>query len=523
MKKPILKLACLTVALTAGATALSSCALLSGNKGADGDLIITYYKGGYGSQWIEYIVEEFEKEKGISVSLLASDKLHCGADTNINSGRDISDIYISASSPWNSWVSENKIESLADVYEAEVSTENGKVKIKDYIDQDVIGKFYMQRRAGQGEFEPWVLPWSAQPNALAYNEDLLLKVVHTSSAYTVEGLAVGEKWTAPPKTVTELMAYIADVNAYSDNSGYKYVPFGWAGKTPETFFYMIYNWWAQAQGVKTSNYDGEGSFFDFWNFGNTKTGRQDFDFGVFEQSGIVVAIDTLRDIVVKDGSYINTLSRPTSLTAQELQKVFVSSEIKTKPAIVLASSYLEYETSLSGSLDSNKDGEQDVNFKFMPVPALDSYTGNKTVYCTYEDVIFIPKGASHKDLAKEFLVYMTNQDMLDYFSKETGSIRPFNYDARQSSDKHSAFTQSVMDVYYNSTHLFEYPLNVDSMDKVSYVYRFERPTLFGVTPLGTVLSDLKTLSGADLIKKSNTYTQGQVKNTWQKTYVLTMI
>lgn len=523
MKKSIMKIACLTMALTAGATALSSCSVLSGNTGSGGDLIITYYEGGYGSQWIEYAVKEFEKEKNISVSLLASDKLNCGADTNINSGRDLSDLYISASSPWENWVSQGKIESLADVYEREVETANGKVKLKDYIDQDVVEKFYMQQKAGQGDFQPWVMPWSAQPNALAYNEDLLLKVVHTDSGYAVSGLAVGEKWTTPPKTVTELMAYIADVNAYSDDSGYTYVPFGWAGKAPETFLYMIYNWWAQAQGVKTSNYEGESSFFDFWNFGNTKEGRQDFTFDVFEQSGIVVSIDTLRPIIVKDGEYVNTLSGATSLTAQELQKTFVSSEIKTKPAIVLASSYLEYETSLAGDLDSNKDGKQDVNFKFMPVPALDSYVGQDTVYCTYEDVMFIPKQASHKDLAKDFLVYLSSPEMLDYFSKVTGSIRPFNYDARLSSETYSDFTKSVMDVYYDSIRLFEYPVNVDSRAKVSYVYRFERPTLFGVTPLGTVLKDFKTKSGAELMKSSNDYTKGQVQNVWKNKYGLNII
>ena len=67
MKKSIMKIACLTMALTAGATALSSCAVLSGNTTSGGDLIITYYKGGYGSQWIEYAVREFEKEKNIAV------------------------------------------------------------------------------------------------------------------------------------------------------------------------------------------------------------------------------------------------------------------------------------------------------------------------------------------------------------------------------------------------------------------------------------------------------------------------
>ena len=283
----------------------------------------------------------------------------------------------------------------------------------------------MQQKAGQGEFIPWVMPWSAQPNALAYNEDLLTKVVHTDSGYAVEGLNVGDTWTVAPKTVTELFAYCADVNAYSDDSGYTYVPFGWSGKAPEMFYYTIYAWWAQAQGITESNYHGEGSFFDFWNFGNTaESGQQTFSLDGFEQTGIKVAIDTVIDLIVKDGAYVNSLPDAGKLSPQELQMTFVSGDMKTKPAIVLASSYLEYETQLSGYLDTDKDGTQDVNFKFMPVPKLDGYTGEKdVVYCSYEDVMLIPKEAEHKDVAKEFLAYLCNEDMLNYFSSTTGSIR----------------------------------------------------------------------------------------------------
>lgn len=492
------------------------------DAGSDADLTVTYYEGGYGKEWIEYAAKKFEEEKNVTVKLISSAKLDCDATTYIKSGSNLSDIYICASSSWTSWAAQGKLEPLTDLYDMEVATSNGNVKIKDYIDQDVAGKYYMQQKAGQGEFIPWVMPWSAQPNALAYNEDLLSKLVHTESGYAVEGLNVGDTWTTPPKTVTELFAYCADVNAYSDDSGYTYVPFGWSGKAPEMLYFMIYSWWAQAQGITESNYEGEGSFFDFWNFGNTaESGQQSFSLDGFKQTGIKVAIDTLIDLMVKDGSYANSLPDAGKLSAQELQMTFVSGDMKTKPAIVLASSYLEYETELSGYLDTDKDGKQDVNFKFMPVPKLDSYTGEQdVVYCTYEDVMLIPKEAAHKDVAKEFLAYLCNEEMLNYFSSTTGSIRPFNYDYANASAEYSEFTKSVMDVYANSTHVFEYPVTVENMNQVSFVYRFERPTLFGIDPLTTVLNELLTMDGQEIMDNVIKNLETQTVGNWKSKYGL---
>lgn len=534
MKKTMMKWISMMMAVAAATTCFAACGGNTdnsggsgnsggGNVGANGSIKVTYYEGGYGKEWIEYAAAQFEAQENVDVTLIPSAKLNCDAQNYIKSGRNLSDLYICASSSWIDWAAQGKIEPLTDVYETEVTTANGKVKIKDYIDQDVVNKFYMQQRAGQGEFIPWVMPWSAQPGALAYNEDLLKKIVHTDSGYKVEGLSVGDKWTTPPETVTELLAYAADVNAYSDDSGYTYVPFGWSGKAPEMFYFMIYNWWAQAQGTTTSNYQGEGTFYDFWNFGNTSdTVRQTFSLSVFDQTGIQKAIDTLRTLLIKDGAYVNSLSDASSLTPQELQKTFVSADVKTKPAITLASSYLEYETKLAGYLDSNKDGKQDVNFKFMNVPKLDNYTGKDTVYCTYEDVMFIPKQAENKELAKKFLAFLCNEDMLKNFSVTTGSIRPFNYDARTASESFSDFSKSVFETYYESERVFEYPKTVSAMSSVSYVYRFERPTLFGVVPLGTIINDFKTKSGKEIMDKVKTNLENLSLSTWVDDYGLTL-
>ena len=48
---------------------IGACSFASCGK-EEADLKITYYKGGYGSAWIENAVEAFKAEKGITVELV---------------------------------------------------------------------------------------------------------------------------------------------------------------------------------------------------------------------------------------------------------------------------------------------------------------------------------------------------------------------------------------------------------------------------------------------------------------------
>ena len=107
-----------------------------------------------------------------------------------------------------------------------------------------------------------------------------------------------------------------------------------------------------------------------------------------------------------------------------------------------------------------------------------------------------------------------------YFSSTTGSIRPFNYDYANASAEYSEFTKSVMDVYANSTHVFEYPVTVENMNQVSFVYRFERPTLFGIDPLTTVLNELLTMDGQEIMDNVIKNLETQTVGNWKSKYGL---
>lgn len=473
---------------------------------AKADLKITFFNGGYGEDWINNLVSRFETAKNVKVEIVKSEEGNCGAENFIKSGYNLSDIYIGESMPWKSLVQNRLLAELSDVYDTEVETSKGKMKIKDFIDPHCAGYFYAQKQLSQAEYIPWALPWTVQPNAMAYNEDILTSIKHISAIEVTDGL-IGEngKWINPPKTVQDLKAFSEDCIAFNNNSAEKqelgdthtYVPFGFAGGINiDSIGFPIVSWWAESQGLYTSNYENEGSFYDFFNFGNTTESNvgQTVDINVYKQSGLSLAYNTFADYIMdENGNYKNTLSNPYNNNLQQLQQLFVANKVKEKPVLAIASSYLENEVTKNRYIDSDQDGKQDVNFKFMNVPKLNQESPN-ILYGRLSDAIIIPAKAPHLDLAKQFLIFMSSEEEIINFAKDTkGGIRPFSCDLREEAtgNKYSEFVNSLFNVYYNSTVFYEYPMNVKSYAGVAHIYRYVGPSYHGNVTWTDILNIMK--------------------------------
>ncbi len=474
------------------------------------DLIVKYYSGAYGDDWIKLAAEEFGKEKGINVQTIPSSDMDCGAENNLTAGKNLADLYIGSSNRWQSWVQNGYVENLKSVYDATVKTSEGDVKISDYIDSEVIGRCFIERQVGTGDSYPWIIPFTAMPMSLAYNNDALKKISHTSSA-SVSSESVDKstnKWIAPPKNLSEWLAFCDDINAYKSDDKHKYVPFGWSALASEQVYYFMFTWWAQYQGLYESNVAGQGSFYDFWNFGNTSktTLNQTFSSSVFNQKGIAASLDNFKKLVVDSkGNYKNSLSAVNTLSTQELTRALYAARNEERPVIAFASSFGESEARLTGVLDSDSDGKQDSDIRFMNIPALDGHENEKYLYCAYDDLMFIPSGAAHKDLAKEFLIFLCSEDQLKKFTiRSGGGIRPFNYDAREIEDESlTAYNKSVFDVYYNSTKVYDFPLKAykESPFAVSLIYTYESPIVFADVSVATVMNMLKSTDGTEIMKE----------------------
>ena len=199
------------------------------NGAQEGVLQIRYFQGGYGDVWLKKALQDYAKEnEGFKYDLVPDASVTSQMNTYLQSGKNLSDIYIIQTGNWADWVSQGYLANLTDVYETEVQTSQGKRKIKDYMDQELVDRYYMQKYAGQGDYVPWVLPEASISTSLIYNEEYLLSTEHTT---TREGkYTAGTKWTAPPETVEELLDYCADLNArdWGKGSDFK-APISWPG------------------------------------------------------------------------------------------------------------------------------------------------------------------------------------------------------------------------------------------------------------------------------------------------------
>ena len=143
--------------MVAGTTACDSNSGDTKGENKNYDLVVKYYSGAYGDDWIKLAAEEFGKEKGVNVQVVPSSDMDCGAENNLTANKNLADVYIGSSNRWQSWVQNGYIENLKSVFETTVKTSSGDKKIADYIDSEVIGRCYIERQVGSFTADdPWL-------------------------------------------------------------------------------------------------------------------------------------------------------------------------------------------------------------------------------------------------------------------------------------------------------------------------------------------------------------------------------
>ena len=139
-----------------------------------------------------------------------------------------------------------------------------------------------------------------------------------------------------------------------------------------------------------------------------------------------------------------------------------------------------------------------------------------------DETIFIPSGAVNKDLAKEFLIYLCSEEMLLDFTKRTGTRRPFDYNPLELLPDYEwdTYTKSYLDLYFESDILLSnYPAN-KKLDEISPIYLYKRPTMFGRTTTASVINDMRTMTGEEIMvgadNPNNVYSvTKKYFNTWK--------
>ena len=475
---------------------LSACNPNSDNKiQKEGRLSIVYYPGGYGTEYLNTFCKEFlAQKKGVSPSeiienedylLVPDEDITYGADYYLTSDARCPDIIISnLLSP--KAVTQGYVNNLDDVFEREVATKNGMVKLDDFVLSETVDQYTYEIRRGQTAKHKFAMPWSAIPISIAYNDTLLHNITHVESSYALEEGALADgKWARAPITVDELHAIFLDVDNYNREHGTNLVKFGWAAVNGTNWFEsIITTWWAQKQGLDTEYcYPGEGSYYDFWNYRNAE---------IFKQTGLQDALQTLKDIIIKDGEYANSYNSVGSMTIKNAQQAFAEG----KALFCLTGDFFEkeYQPFIEQSGQT---------FKMMRVPAIDGALtkDGKTMQLSYLNIsscAYVPAKAKNVDLAKDFLAFTASEDYCVKFAEMTGGIRPFHCDVRESNaaSAFSTFKKSVFDLYYDADdYIVKYPRNT-AIEDVSPVYLYEgvSEVIFCGVSNYTVISSLKTMT-----------------------------
>ena len=114
--------------------------------------------------------------------------------------------------------------------------------------------------------------------------------------------------------------------------------------------------------------------------------------------------------------------------------------------------------------------------------------GNKNGNKSDATVLVIPKDAPHKELAIDFLKFMSTKEMLKLYTEKTGgNPRPFTYEGVDLSNL-DTWGKSLMDIYLNSTNVYG----------VSYVDDFRLGNLKDILASdGTICDEFKAVGSPE--------------------------
>ena len=284
MKK---RFAALAVAATmcAASFGLAACGPKKGNN----ELWITYFKGGYGSEWVETLARKFEEEhEGVKVRTDGDTQLINSVANMMQNGTNY-DLIFCHDITWEDFVAPGWIYNLDELYNTVVDDQG--TTFKDRIwDEDVLASTRYPDR--NGEYHYYKVPWTIGTAGIAYNVTVMDRIdawlaspLGQNYLGTQNGHIAGEqdltrRWQkTPPKDDYSLFQYCNDIVAAhravdpEEATAGTIVPFTWSGVAEEwQWDYVLFDWWGQLAGPETMN--------TFKNFGNV---NDDFTLNVADQ------------------------------------------------------------------------------------------------------------------------------------------------------------------------------------------------------------------------------------------------
>lgn len=443
-----------------------------GDKGAkEGEIYIMYFEGGFGSEWLINATQRFaEKNPGVTFRLEKDADLRQNAPMLLQAGENLPDIIMSQDFNWMENVQNGDIADLDDIYNKKVAEVDGQdVLLKDFIADEYKNYPWTPAIPGLETKHAWIIPWSANTVSLAYNEDLLKKTQKTDGTF----------WIEPPKTTQELKQLVNDINATSASGGYggkDVKPFVWPGKAVNWLTFLQTTWWAQYQGVGEDSPQGQGNWYSFWEFESPE---------VFLQEGLIRSYDMLRELFV-DTARKTWANVPEGIGALETTEAEIEF-IKGASVMMPVGSWLEKE--MANYLDAEYAyPNMRQHLRMMLLPNIEGARSQNINNAQVGDFMCVPEKAVNKQLAKEFLLFISQEEEMLEFTKTTGMMRPFKYNPIEKLPDHewSKFQLDTLNMYLNHTNFYQYSKN----ESPFYVFKKLTPYYPTIaTPIGGLLEN----------------------------------
>lgn len=462
------------------------------------NIYIQAYTGGVGVEWLNAVVDEFNKKYDSAVSsekwvmnILTTNNKDDGANfyEAFKSGTSTADIYFTSNpTMWSEMISNNYLLDLSDVYASKPDGESGKTVSQKLANADAnYNKLYTNDGEASGVYG---LPYAELFAGMVVNKEVFVKNGWFTAADVSEKEAIEQELNCSLKTATYQMRTVlvrSDVTGapkYSDiiltagkdgkygtvddgqpvnmtewnnmmdaisNANYK--AFLWAGKYPEYTNHVLSDVFGQYMGEEDmkkwlSFGDEEWSFTD--GSGNQVTVNTKNRAESFKVPELKKSLEFLSSQLVKNAYSKSITANDTHTDTQGYFIYGENSSTMEKAAILCDGSWWENEAK-SKLKGINAYNVNEYTFLFAPtfegqkMAATDSY-----MTVTESGSVFARNTTDQAKAAKikEFLSMTCSDKYLKHFTLTTGCIRPYDYSlTSEESAQLTPFGRNCWEIY----------------------------------------------------------------------------
>lgn len=352
-------------------------------------LTIEYNDSRYGSKWIESIVRAYKFKKPDVTIKLK-------ADSKIDQKSD-SILEASQDVPDIMFLSNTNWEYWA----SKGYIENLTGLYNTVVDNNTtllkkIKPDYLKHCELRGNY--WIVPWDDGVAGFVYNKEMFAK----------------NNWTVP-STVQDFLVLTAAIKATG------IIPIAWSGSSIGDWNYAVNTWWAQSEGRSGIN--------DFLNMGSPEA---------YHQTGRLNALQTFADIV---GDKTNSIDDAVEDDDVKARSMFLNS----KAAMMLSGSWFKCQ--------AGKSIPSGFKLGFMKFPSVEEAKEPDLSVSAAGGFSVIPVMSQNKDLAKDFLAFMSTDKMLQLYTSITSSPRPFNYEI-SNMNKLDDFDSEIINTWQSGNNMY---------------------------------------------------------------------